>query len=315
MALLAFQHDKKLGVADNSARYDLPLHNSAGCGFLLLLVALMSFLAMMTMTGAFAMHGVTSMWSSGLENQATIEIPARMSDGELRDKNELSALRDKLNGFLADQSYIESYEVMSREAVADLVSPWLGDDVNTAELPLPVLISVKLEDSSADILYRIRQNIRKYADDIRLDTHESWLSDILRLAGSLQFSAVIVTLIIGATTVIAIAGAVRSRMAEFRGDIELLHLMGASSTYISSQFQRHSVILSFKGSIIGIITGALALGLFSILSPSGAESLVPALHLGLFEWIILLLIPVAACLIAHITAKITVLRTLSELPL
>ena len=39
--------DRKLGIAEGKGRYDLPLNQSAGTHFLTLLVALMTFLAMM----------------------------------------------------------------------------------------------------------------------------------------------------------------------------------------------------------------------------------------------------------------------------
>ena len=93
--------DKKLGVAEEKARYDLPLHKSAGSRFLMLLVALMSFLAMMAVTGSYAMHDITTRWSSGLENQATIEIPARTDDGNLRSKDDLAEISNNVSKTLA----------------------------------------------------------------------------------------------------------------------------------------------------------------------------------------------------------------------
>jgi cell division transport system permease protein len=195
-----------------------------------------------------------------------------------------------------------------------LVSPWLGTDASMDEMPLPGLISAKLKVSSETQVAALEKALRSIDDSVRLDTHESWLGDILRLAGSLRLAAVFVTLMIGFTTVIAVAGAVRSRMAEFRKDIELLHLMGASDNYISRQFQRHNVILALRGSVMGLSAGAVTLLALSVLSQSAQSGLVPTISLSAVEMLGLASLAGAACLIAFAAARFTVLRTLSAMP-
>jgi cell division transport system permease protein len=306
--------DRKLGVAEEAARYDLPLHNCAGSGFLTLLVALMSFLAMMALTGSFVLNGISDRWSAGLENQATIEISARKSDGGLRSSGDIQALEQRIAGLLSSHPNIREHSILSRDEVVELVSPWLGADASMEDMPLPGLISAKLKISTDTQVAALEKSLRSIDGDVRLDTHESWLGDILRLAGSLRLAAVFVTLMIGFTTVIAVAGAVRSRMAEFRKDIELLHLMGASDNYISRQFQRHNVILALRGSVMGLSAGAVTLLALSVLSQSAQSGLVPTISLSAVEMLGLASLAGAACLIAFAAARFTVLRTLSAMP-
>ncbi|HOO82558.1 MAG TPA: permease, partial [Alphaproteobacteria bacterium] len=142
----------------------------------------------------------------------------------------------------------------------------------------------------------------------------SWLEDILRLAGTLKLSALIVTLIIGATTIVAIAGAIRSRMAEHKADIELLHLMGASDLYITKQLQRHAVVLTLKGALIGVLSGLMILLMLSAFGGSGEGATIPSMHLSTSQIIILLLLPGLIALIASQTARVTVLRVLGQMP-
>ncbi len=305
--------DQKLGVAESTGRYDLPLHNCAGSGFLTLLVALMSFLAMMALTGSFVLHDVSARWSTGLADQATIEISARQGDGTIRSAAQINTLALRVSGMLKSHPNVQEHHIMSHEEVGDLVSPWLGSDVALIDMPLPGLISTKLKIGSAPQVKALSAALQSIDGDIRLDTHESWLGDILRLAGSLKMAALFVTLVIGLTTVIAIAGAVRSRMAEFRSDIELLHLMGASPDYISRQFQRHNVTLALKGSFMGLFTGGVGLLLLGGLSRSAQGGLVPHFSLSFPQIAGLLSLAGIACLIAFVTARLTVLRTLSLL--
>ncbi len=306
--------NRRLGIADNNGRYDLPLNQSAGTHFLVLLVALMTFLAMMAITATMMLGGITKHWSSGLENKLTIEIPALKPDGKIREPAEIKALSDTVSKTLNTNPNIESLEVLSQEQINELVAPWLGDDVVLDDIPLPGLISVHLHIRDDEKLTQIKKTVERAASDIRLDTHESWLSDILRLARTMKLSSLIVTLIITFTTVTAIAGAIRSRMAEHKADIELLHLMGASDLYITHQLQRHAIILTLKGSACGAVSALMILFFLSIISGGGENGLLPGLSFSGLQILFLLALPAFAGLIASQTARFTVLRVLGQMP-
>ena len=51
--------DRKLGVAEGKRLYDLPLDKTEGSGFLIMLIALMSFLAIMAIASSFALGAMT----------------------------------------------------------------------------------------------------------------------------------------------------------------------------------------------------------------------------------------------------------------
>lgn len=306
--------NRRLGVADNKGRYDLPLNQSAGTNFLVLLVALMTFLAMMAITATMMLGGVTKHWSSGLENKLTIEIPALKSDGTIRSANEIQALSDTLSKTVKPNPNIKSFEVLTQEEINALVAPWLGDDIVLDDIPLPGLISVQLHIRDDEKLKQIQTMAESAAPDIRLDTHANWLGDILRLARTMKLSSFIVTLIITLTTVTAIAGAIRSRMAEHKADIELLHLMGASDLYITRQLQRHAVVLTLKGSAFGVVSAFLILLILSMISGGNSGGLLPALSFSAPQIIFLLVLPIFAGLIASQTARFTVLRVLGQMP-
>jgi len=306
--------NRRLGIAENKGRYDLPLNQSAGTHFLVLLVALMTFLAMMAITATMMLGGITQHWSSGLENKLTIEIPALKPDGKIREPSEIQSLSDGLSKTLKANPNIKSLEVLTKEQINELVAPWLGDDAVLNDIPLPGLISLHLHIRDDAKLVQIKKAAERAAPDIRLDTHESWLGDILRLARTMKLSSLIVTLIIIFTTVTAIAGAIRSRMAEHRADIELLHLMGASDLYITRQLQRHAVVLTFKGSAFGVLSAFVILFVLSLIGGDNADGLLPALSFSSVQIAFLLILPLFAGLIASQTARFTVLRVLGQMP-
>ncbi len=305
--------DKRLGVSDKRS-YDLPLNNSPSNGFLVLLIALMTFLAVLALTAGFALGDMTARWSSGLENKITIEIPVEDEVGNLLDKNKINNLKSEVKSLLEYNNAVKSFEILDDKAIHDLVAPWLGDDVVLDDMPLPALIAVQTYDKDEGMMSRLDAELKEIYPGIRVDTHEDWLGDLLGLIGSLKFTTLIVTIIIAVTGIVAIAGAIRSRMAEHKPDVELLHLMGASDGYISSQFQRHAMILGFQGGICGLLSGAFMLLMLSLVIGNAQAGLLPGFSLSLGEYVGLILLPVLACIIAATTARITVLRVLSRMP-
>jgi len=312
--LSKFKSNRKLGVAKDKTRYDLPLNQSSGTHFLVLLVALMTFLAFMAITATLFLNDVTDHWSSGLENKLTIEIPALKKDGKTRDALKIKTLSDTAASLLKQNPNVQSFEVMGEESIQELISPWLGDDISLNDIPLPGLISVHLHIRDKDKLKQLSDSLQTIAPDIRLDTHEEWLADIIRLASTLKLSSLIVTLIIGLTTITAIAGAVRSRMAEHKADIELLHLMGASDVYITNQLQRHAVFLTLKGSLFGAGAGLCLLLLFWATGGQSNNDTLPQLSLSTAQILILPLLPAAISVIASQATRFTVLRVLGDMP-
>ena len=251
-----FAKDRRLGVALGRGRYDLPLNKDEGTNFLRLLIALMSFLAAMALAGSFTLDSMTQRWSSGLENKLTIEIPADKENGELRTRDEMASLLKQVEAVLRNEPIVKSADILDDKDIQDLVEPWLGKDAPLQDIPLPGLISVELNSSEPEAMGKMTTDIKVVDSDIVIDTHEAWLQSLLKMIGSLRFAAFVVVIIIAATTVTAIAGAIRSRIAVHKADVELLHLMGANDEYIVRQFQRHALTIALQGSLLGTLAAA-----------------------------------------------------------
>lgn len=306
--------DRRLGVADRKRQYDLPLNQDEGTLFLKILIGLMSFLAIMALAFSFSLGHLADEWSSGLENSLTIEISAQTKDEKMHTKEEMQEIQNKISTIIKGMPSVQTFKVLQNDDIQSLISPWLGDDLKLANLPLPGLISVELKSNENFALAKLRGEMAAISPDIHVDAHEDWLSSILQLTGGLQFAGLLITFVIGLTTIAAVAGAVRSRMAIHRADVELLHLMGANDIYITKQFQRHAMILALHGSLFG--TGASIIALISIhmLSSQSAESLVPSFDLGINHMIAIIALPIVACLVSALVARYTVLRTLGSMP-
>lgn len=306
------QKDRKLGISDRR-RYDIPLEKGSGGRFLMLLVSLMTILAMIALSGMFVLSAMKDRWTSGLENQLTIEIPAQDADGKITGANKLKQEALIIKALLDKNDGVTSSTILTDKEMQRLVEPWLGDDIILGQIPMPALISVKLVDGhQEDLILTLRKEIKTKVPAARLDTHEEWLNDLVRFTGALRTGALILSLVIGLTVIVAIAGGIRARMAEYKKEVELLHLMGAADNYIAKQFQNYTLRLCFKGGFIGVIIGAIALKLTGWVYGHMDLNLLPDFSLNAAHMGMLAALPVLIALLAFGTARKTVLSILKK---
>ena len=315
MTLLSrFTKDKKLGVSQGRRAYDLPLQQDAGAHFLVALIALMTLLASLALAGYLLLDQTSQNWISGLENKATIEIPAEDKDGKILTPKALQTQAETIQNDIKDLGFVSSAVLLDASEVQNLIEPWLGTNALTSDIPLPALISVELTDSDSNHLQTLQTTITSTAQNAHLDTHDSWLTDLLKITGTLKLSAGFVTIIITLITIIAISGAILTRMELSRSDVELLHLMGANDAYITRQFQRHAFILSLKGTLIGIIVSLCILLLLSTFTGGDDQSILPTFTLDTAITLKFLTLAAAICALSSLSARFTILRALSQMP-
>lgn len=288
-----------------SSGYDVPLHQKLGTEFLVLLVALMAYLSLLASCGFVTLGHISKAWTSGLENSITIEVPA--NNGSADHIDELVSALGRIDG-------VQDARRVSQKEMKDLLSPWLGDVSGLWEdLPIPVLLTVTLQERNTEITGKIASTTHKIAPDATVDAHEEWLSDLLRLANGLRMISLAVFCLIMLVTATVIAGAVRSRMAIHHRELELLHIMGASDFYISGQFTRYIFTQAIKGMAGGLSLGMATVGLLAFLSKNNPGT-IPSPDLSGAEWSLFVAVPLLLAVIAVGSAYITSLRVLREMP-
>lgn len=303
-------------------RYDLPLHKKEGTGFILWVIALMTFLCAMTLAGSFFLSNLTKTWEEGLKGQMTIEVKAQINqqgddirmDTALQKEIETSVLA------LIKNDYPRLIARPIPEAdILTMIAPWFGmmeDDENLSEtFPIPTLIALEIPPQTPPIdTASFEEKLRDISPDIHLDTHEQWLGDMVQLTHKIRNIGYLLALVIGITTMVAVAGASRSRLSMHFTDIELLHLIGANDDYIAKQFSRHATLMTFEGCMVGAIMALSSLWLVTHFQTPDEAALIPALNLSIFDWAALASLPALGCGIAFITSRFTTLSFLKRLP-
>lgn len=285
--------------------YDLPLHARLGTEFLVLLLALMTYLSLLSTAGNLALGHMTARWTSGLENSLTIEIPAG-KDTKEQGKKLLAAL-DKTAG-------VKSSHILSDADMQEILSPWLGDNTPIlSDIPLPTLISVELNERTDIAIRTIRDMTHGISPDATVDAHEGWLKDLVKLTDGLRLTALGIFILIMIVTAFVVSGAVSSRMAIHQRELELLHIMGASDQYITQQFVRYVFWQSGKGLFAGIVAGILTLIIFVSMGRH-SDGTIPAINLTGLDWLVFIVVPLLLLLIGILSAYRTSFRVLREMP-
>ena len=223
-------------------------------------VAIMTFLASLTTGAVMMVVSSASDWQSDVGREVTIQIrPASGRDIEADVRAAIAVARGAPG--IAD---VRAY---SKEESAQLVEPWLGSGLALNDLPIPRMIVVKLISGATPDFMALRTTLAAQVPSASLDDHRGWIDRMRAMADTAVAAGVGILVLVVAVTVLSVTFATRGAMATNRPIVEVLHYVGATDGFVASQFQRHFLILGFKGGAIG---GGGAIMLFGILGAANA---------------------------------------------
>ncbi len=289
---------------------DIPLRRDGTVRLLPWLIAPMVYLATLALAGMLTLHGVLQGWEHGLAGTMTVELPpAPANDPSL----------GKALGVLRATPGVTSATALDRNAESKLLEPWLGTSITPDELQLPRLIDLRVSSGVNLDLAALRARLVAAVPGAVLDDHRRWLDRLYGLALSIEAAGLAVVAMVGMAAVLTVIFTTRAGLAVHHDVIELLHLMGARDLYIARQFEREAMRLGFSGGVAGLALAGLTLWALGHAAAAtnvlGEEAkLLPDLSLVLWQWAVLILLPVAAGFAALLTARLTVMRALARMP-
>ena len=309
--------DKRLALSSESIpKRDVPLipRDSVAGRALVVVIAIMSFLASLTAGGALLIAQASQGWRSEVVREVTIQLKPGAGEN-------IEGLVDKAVAVSKQAPGVEWVHAYSAGESTKLLQPWLGEGLDLTLLPVPRIIVVHMQRRSGDDLGALRDALARDVPEANLDDHRRWADRIGAMANAVVALAAVLFAMMMAAMATAIGFATRGAMAENREIIEVLHLVGASDAFIAREFQTHFRRLGFRGALIGC-AGAMAFfvataGLFSWNSNSagGAEiaSMFGAFALGPVGYSALAAIGAAVPLLTGFLSRTIVFRHLREL--
>jgi cell division transport system permease protein len=280
------------------------------------LVAAMAFLAGLAMAGWVGAASLAARWQHISASTLTVQVP-RPSEGVAQGGG---TRVERVTKLLAGTPGVVSARALTDDELADLLRPWLGNDIERLAIPLPAVVAVQLAGPDVQ-LDALAHRLDEAAPGTRMENHGVWVRRLTVLGRSLQASAGLALLLVTIVAAAVIAVATRAGLTARRESIEIVHGLGATDGYIAARFARRATVLAVVGGLIGTVLALpVLLTLGYLAAPFAGESAGIQSRMNLFDvlpptlWLALPGLPFAAAAIGFLTGQITVRRWLRRLP-
>ncbi|MBK19406.1 MAG: cell division protein [Rhodospirillaceae bacterium] len=290
----------------------IPLARDASSRFLPWLIAFMVWLAALALAAVLVLSSFGDQWRNTLTGTLTVQIAAAPDDHKITTELRVqSALR-----IIRATPGIVSAKPVPLNQISDLLAPWLGRDLltETLGLPIPRLIDVKLKQGVDFDVAALWERLNKEISGTQVDDHGVWLDKLIALASAIEAIAFAILILISVAGIATVVFATRTSLTIHRDVIELLHVMGARDEFVADQFHRHAMFLGLKGGVAGVALALITLWILGSLWQNVESSLLPPASLDFLQWTGIIAVALVAAAISTITARYTVLRALGRMP-
>lgn len=295
--------------------YILPLHKKSGSLQLFILLLLMTTLMIMVVSIQISVLKTTSNWRTLIENEASIEVPTTSQDGEHNSIASINKTVDRIVDLLNNSADIYDVNIMNKDEIGKLLSPWLNAESDFLEdFSLPVIINFKVKDASYERYKLLSEKIKKINPRTQIQSHKNWLSKFLKFISGIHMLSALLILITSIATIFVISSSLRARIAIFKDEISLLHLMGAKDSFLLKQFTLYVLSLLVPALLVGYLLGTLTMASVSSVFLNHQDMLFPNFALKTTQYVQLAFVPLALFVLGLITATYTALKEIKKMP-
>ncbi len=293
----------------------VPQANVSG-NALMLVIAIMAFLACLTFGAVSMVRATAASWQSQISREITIQIKP---DDSLDMDKALADARDLALTFAGTRDGT----IVDKTATARLLEPWLGEGLDIDELPVPRLVIVTIDEQSPPDFAAMRAALAQKIPTAFLDDHRTWVDRLVAMARTTAFIGTGVLVLVFSAMVLTVIFATRGALSGNRHIVEVLHFVGAEASFVASEFQKHFLMISLKGSVAGGFLAALFFVIAgfwqgrSIATPQSdqATALFGTFSMGLTGYLGIAATILVIALLTTLTARFTVMRTIHEIDL
>lgn len=281
---------------------------------LLAVIAIMSFLACLTLGGVSMVRATAASWQSQISREITIQIKP---DDNLDMDKALTDARNLASSFVG----VTGASVMDKQATSRLLEPWLGASLNIDELPVPRLVIVTIDESAPPDFAALRDALARKIPQASLDDHRTWVNRLVSMARTTVAIGTGVLILVFSAMVLTVIFATRGALSGNRHIVEVLHFVGAEASFVANEFQKHFLIISLKGSGAGSALAALFFMIASwwqsrsLATPASdqATALFGTFSVGWLGYVGIALTMILIAGLTTLTARLTVMRTIYEI--
>ncbi|HTR13844.1 MAG TPA: ABC transporter permease [Roseiarcus sp.] len=291
----------------------IPADSVAGRA-LVVVVAIMTFLACLTAGAALLVAKASQEWRSDVLREVTIQVKPLTND-------DVETLVAKAVTVASRAPGVANAQPYSKSDSERLLEPWLGAGLDLSLLPIPRIVVVHMKESSAENLAGLRAALAHDVPEASLDDHRIWAARLGAMATAIVALAAALFALVIVALATAIGFATRGAMAGSKEIVEILHFVGASDAFIAKEFQAHFRRLGFRGALVGVsasfafFLAASALSSWWANSPGGEEiaAMFGAFYLDSVGYVAMAVVGAAVSLLTGYLSRSIVLKDLQKL--
>jgi cell division transport system permease protein len=288
-------------------RSNLALKKDDTNRFLPWIIAFMTLLAALAVAGLLMLKQISQVFEYNSHDSITIQIPAgESSDADEERTRKMLVTLKKVDGV------IETKKVSNAE-INKLLEPWLGKAAGSEAIPLPQIIDLKIDRTSDLTAEKLTRILGKIIPGTLVDDHSQWLTNLVNTLKSLELIALCIVFLIILATIGTVIFTTRTGMGIHRQTLEVLHFVGAHDEFIARQFAARAFIVGLQGSVGGILLATPILYAFEYTLKNLGSGLLPKANLNSAIWIGVSCIAPVVAIIAMMTARSTVIKTLRKM--
>jgi len=282
---------------------------------LFMVLVILAFLATLTLLATASGYRAAAGWQSNLAGKLTVQIKPNLEIVSVEvGGGTLLSEAERAKTILTELGSVALVTVLPPEHSRALLEPWLGDVALPDDLPLPILLDVKL---NSDATFDIKQAAALLsAVGIRadIDDHSQWDEEIRRTTYAAQVLSYLALGLIIIASIAASVFATRAGLTSQRRLMDVLHQVGAPPSYTAHLLSARFATSGFKAGAMGAISALLVSVLVGMMfSTSGGFSyFLPGLHVSLTDIYLVIAVPSFLALVIMITSWRTVIKTLYD---
>ncbi|MDR2068193.1 MAG: hypothetical protein LBP41_04370 [Holosporaceae bacterium] len=284
--------------------YDFNFNNDKSSRFIPFIIGFLMYSATIAIMSCIFTHNLTSDWSKALCGRVTVEF---QSNADRTEESLTEKQKEEIIKIIRSTAGIKSVRQLQEEDILKIIEPWLSGTAIPDDFPFPTIFDVETDRNARVDLLMLSDKLSKISQGVRIHDHANWYAPILKISNGLFSFAILLSILIFVTVCATIIFITKQTLTVHQNIVKILQLIGASNSYIASQFKRYYFAIGVRSSFISVLFGALTvLGMNFILS---AE----LLHANTMKYLLITaLIPVITTILVVITSKNTVLFFLNN---
>lgn len=271
-------------------------------------IAIMVALTVIATAGGLALRNVAHVTTVELSGGITVQIVEARPEERARQASAALAQLQRTAGVAAPR-------LVPAAEIDALVEPWLGKGLTGENaIPIPALIDARMTGKvTTSRLQHLQQKLREVAPAARVDAQAGWLEPAYDAIRSLQWLALALVVLLAFAMAAAVLLAARNALGANRSTIEIVHFLGGTDEQIANIFQRSVGADAVAGGIAGFAFAAGAIWLLGQHFAALGAGMVEGGTLVFTDWLVLVMVPLAATILAMGTARFSVMQALRKM--